>query len=66
MVKFEMTGEYTSSLKIFVKALNAIKPTSTEAERVFSGAGWIMADRRCSMLLDLLNAIIVINKFYKS
>ena len=66
ILKFEMSGEYTPSAKIFIKSLNAIKPTSTEAERMFSGAGRISQDRRASISINLLNAIIVVNKFYKS
>ena len=63
---FEITGEYTPLIRNFVKSLISIKPTSTEVERTFSGAGWILNDRRCSMNIELLNAIIVVNKFYKS
>ena len=62
---FETSSQLSNELKAFAEALLSIRPTSTETERVFSLAKLTLAPRRSSMKSDLLNDIIVINKFYK-
>ena len=49
-----------------IKSLSQIKSTSTDVERTFSLAGYVVAPRRATMKDDLLDCIIVTNKFYKS
>lgn len=61
---FDLEFEYTSLMKSFVAGLVSIRPTSTEVERVFSIAGFILSDRRTRMSSELFDAIILLNKFY--
>ena len=53
-------------MKSFVSGLVAIKPTSTEIERVFSTAVLVLNDRRVCMSTELFDAIVIINKIYKN
>ena len=51
-------------LRNMAKSLLAIRPTSTEVERAFSTCSIVMAPRRSRMKVDLLDSILIINKFY--
>ena len=61
---FCQTG-HLGPFKGIIKSMMSIKPTSTDVERTFSLSGYIVAPRRRKMRNDLLDAIVVINKFYK-
>ena len=56
---------HLKKFKLFVQSIAAISPTSTDVERSFSLSGYIMQPRRQRMNEDLLNAIVIISKFYK-
>lgn len=56
----------TFSFKNMAKALLAIRPTSTEVERSFSTCSLTMAPRRSNMKVELLEAILITNKFYST
>ena len=62
---FDTTGMY-GCLKPFVVNLMAIRPTSTDNERSFSIAGMIITPRSQSMKVDLVDANLIINRFYKN
>lgn len=55
-----------SQFKDYIEALISIKPTSTDVERSFSLIGYIMAPRRHRISDELLDAICIVNRFYKS
>ena len=56
---------YFGSFKFMIQQIMAIKPTSTDVERTFSISGHILAPRRRKMGEDLIDAIIILNRFYK-
>ena len=62
--EFLATGRL-GPFKRLVENLLAVKPTSTDVERAFSLAGLIMSPNRLRMLADLVDAIMVTNRFYK-
>lgn len=62
---FDTTGIY-GCLKPFVVNLMAIRPTSTDNERSFSIAGMIITPRSQSMKVDLVDANLIINRFYRN
>ena len=63
--RFDCNAEFSDGLKEFTKGLLSIKPTSTEAERCFSSAGWIISNRRTRMKAELVNSIVLCHSFYK-
>ena len=63
---FEISKTLCSNLKQFCYNLLSVKPTSTDNERTFSLANIILVPRRLRLKIELVNDIIIINKFYKN
>lgn len=61
---FLETGIQQKTIKSLITSLTSIAPTSTECERVFSTSGRLLVPFRQSLKDDIINDIILINKFY--
>lgn len=63
-VLFEKTGVLSEPLKLLKNALLTIKPTSVEAERVFSTGGKFLSPLRSRMTDDTINALIFLKYYF--
>ncbi|CAH2084627.1 unnamed protein product [Euphydryas editha] len=61
---FEATGKRTESLELLYTALNTIKPTSVENERVFSLSGGIITKIRNRLSDKAVDALIFLKAYF--
>lgn len=61
---FEATGKRTENLELLYKALNSIKPTSVENERVFSLSGGVITKIRSRLSDKAVNALIFLKAYF--
>lgn len=64
IVIYKTTNVLSSALKQLKRCLISIQGTSTDSERTFSISGQIMTSNRTSMSSEMLNKLLLLNKFY--
>jgi hypothetical protein len=63
---FKVNRKQTPAILLLLRALIAIKPTSTSTERVFSVAGSFKTIKRSRLGFKTLNSLIYLRYYYKN